>query len=313
MPFLPQHETLRAAEIRFLRSPTQKKAFRRFRFRMDIRARGRIVNKFTFRENAKAQYEYNVFDVTSIVRPWINSHHGNMSLHIRVSRKLRNHLLMPSKDNPARSTSLIVLYLEDKEFLKNMYASFTKAEEKSTDGNSQSSSSISSSSSKSSKTRSIRSVAVSQPASVLEDNNLHSENATGDSPLRRTPRGTRIRRLRNRKSKSRRYRPVRRENCKMYDFHVDFTVIGWGEWIIHPKRFNSKFCFGQCPSPIEAKYHPTNHAMLQTLMRMKLPNVAPSPCCVPTKLKAVSMLYVEYDEIVVRSHEDMVVDQCGCR
>ncbi|RUS73254.1 hypothetical protein EGW08_018985 [Elysia chlorotica] len=314
VPYLPQHETLRAAEIRFLRSPTQKKAFRRFRFRIDIRARGKIVNKFTFRENAKAQYEYNVFDVTSIVRPWINSHHGNMSLHIRVSRKLRNHLLMPSKDNQSQSTSLIVLYLEDKEFLKNMYASFTKADEKSTDDESESSTSLSESSSSSSpKSRAKRTVAESMSVSAVEDKSFPSGNSTRHALLSRSSRGTRIRRLRNRKSKNRRYRPMRRENCQVYDFHVDFTVIGWGEWIIHPKRFNSKFCFGQCPSPIEAKYHPTNHAMLQTLMRMKLPNVAPSPCCVPTKLKAVSMLYVEYDEIVVRSHEDMIVDQCGCR
>ena len=317
VPYLPQHETLRAAEIRFLRSPTQKKAFRRFRFRIDIRARGKTINKFTFRENAKAQYEYNVFDVTNIVRPWINNHHGNMSLHIRVSRKLKNHLLMPSKDNPTQSTSLIVLYLEDKEFLKNMYASFTKSDEKTTNPKSSPTLSISSSnsspSSKSSKPRTKRSAAVPPPASVVQFSQSPGDNVTEEVRLSRTPRSARFRRPRTRKTKSRRYRPARRENCKMYDFYVDFTVIGWGEWIIHPKRFNSKFCFGQCPSPIEAKYHPTNHAMLQTLMRMKLPNVAPSPCCVPTKLKAVSMLYVEYDEIVVRSHEDMVVDQCGCR
>ncbi|GFR93435.1 nodal-like protein [Elysia marginata] len=285
---------------------------------MDVRARGRLVNKFTFRENAKPQFEYNVFDVTSIVRPWINTHHGNMSLHIRVSRKLRNHLLLPSKGNSSQSTSLIVLYLEDKEFLKNMYASFTKGDDQKRNSATHSHSIVSSpkplSSLSSLRARKKRSAVNPDPKKVLLDRTISvEENTDQNNPLTRIARGTRARRVRNRKSKSRRYRPARRENCKMYDFYVDFTVIGWGEWIIHPKRFNSKFCFGQCPSPIEAKYHPTNHAMLQTLMRMKLPNIAPAPCCVPTKLKAVSMLYVEFDEIVVRSHEDMVVDQCGCR
>ncbi|GFO38827.1 nodal-related protein [Plakobranchus ocellatus] len=324
IPYLPQHETLRAAEIRFLRKPSRKPTLRRFRFRADVRAGGKIVKKLAFREISRTQYEYNVFDVTSVVRPWINNHHGNMSLNIRVSKKLRNQVLLHYNDRKIQSTSLIVLYLEDKEFLKNMYASFTRGDEEKENSqeiqsslSESTSGSFSSSSSSSEQSRSLfrakRAVSFPPPPAYSADNHFPEKTRKRDRMLSRLPRETRARRRRNRKTKGRRFRPGRRESCRMYDFNVDFQVIGWGEWIIHPKRFNSKFCFGQCPSPIEAKYHPTNHAMLQTLMRMKLPNVAPAPCCVPTQLKPVSMLYLEYDEVVVRSHEDMVADQCGCR
>jgi nodal len=103
------------------------------------------------------------------------------------------------------------------------------------------------------------------------------------------------------------------EPCKMHDFKVDFDLIGWGPWIIHPKTYNAKVCYGQCPSPIGHEFSQTNHAMLQTLMKMKRPRAAPEPCCVPTKLRPLSMLYFEYDDIVVRHHEDMIVSECGCR
>ena len=103
------------------------------------------------------------------------------------------------------------------------------------------------------------------------------------------------------------------EICKLHKFKVDFDLIGWGPWIVHPKKFNARVCYGQCPAPITPEYTPTNHAMLQTLMRMKRPLSAPEPCCVPTKLRPLSMLYYEYDDIVVRHHQDMIAAECGCR
>ncbi|XP_067670770.1 nodal homolog [Haliotis asinina] len=105
----------------------------------------------------------------------------------------------------------------------------------------------------------------------------------------------------------------KKQVCRLYDFEVDFTTIGWGQWIIHPTRFNSKFCYGNCPSPIDMRLKPTNHAMLQSLMRRKRSNVAPAPCCVPTKLEPLSMMYLEDGEVVVRHHEDIIASECGCR
>jgi len=37
-------------------------------------------------------------------------------------------------------------------------------------------------------------------------------------------------------------------------------------------------------------------------------------CCVPTELSPISMLYLdEYEKVVLKNYENMVVEGCGCR
>lgn len=104
-----------------------------------------------------------------------------------------------------------------------------------------------------------------------------------------------------------------RGRCRKQGMVIDFSVIGWGEWIIYPKSYNAYQCGGRCPMPIPDKMQPTNHAVMQALLRTKDKDLALNPCCVPNKLKPISMLYYEHGELVVRHHEDMVVDSCACR
>jgi hypothetical protein len=106
----------------------------------------------------------------------------------------------------------------------------------------------------------------------------------------------------------------KRKPCHRTKFFVDFDLIGWGKWIVYPKRFNAYICKGRCPQPVHANYSPTNHALMQSLMRLKKKNGTPRPCCVPTKLTPLSMLYNEESgQIVVRHHEGMIAKTCGCR
>lgn len=51
--------------------------------------------------------------------------------------------------------------------------------------------------------------------------------------------------------------------CQRVDMWVDFDQIGWDEWIVHPKRYNAYRCEGQCPSPLDESFNPTNHAYMQ--------------------------------------------------
>lgn len=57
--------------------------------------------------------------------------------------------------------------------------------------------------------------------------------------------------------------PVQRPLCRRVDMWVDFDHIGWDEWIIHPKRYNAYRCEGECPTPLDESFHPTNHAYMQ--------------------------------------------------
>ncbi|CAL8247748.1 unnamed protein product [Merluccius merluccius] len=101
--------------------------------------------------------------------------------------------------------------------------------------------------------------------------------------------------------------------CRKVDMWVDFEQIGWDEWIVHPKRYNAYRCEGQCPTPLEESFQPTNHAYMQSLLRLHQPGRVSCPSCVPTRLAPLSMLYYENDDVVLRHHEDMIVEECGCR
>lgn len=57
--------------------------------------------------------------------------------------------------------------------------------------------------------------------------------------------------------------PVQRPLCRRVDMWVDFDHIGWDEWIVHPKRYNAYRCEGECPTPLDESFHPTNHAYMQ--------------------------------------------------
>ncbi|XP_078496560.1 nodal homolog [Lissotriton helveticus] len=103
-----------------------------------------------------------------------------------------------------------------------------------------------------------------------------------------------------------------RTQCRRVDFYVDFDKIGWGSWIVYPKKYNAYRCEGQCPSPLGEHFKPTNHAYMQSLLKFYIPDRVPSPCCSPTRTSPLSLLYYEEEQVVVHHHEDMIVEECGC-
>ncbi|XP_039273453.2 nodal homolog 3-A-like [Styela clava] len=103
-------------------------------------------------------------------------------------------------------------------------------------------------------------------------------------------------------------------HCRKVPFEVDFDKIGWGEWIIYPKRYQAFRCEGMCNFSTMQNMKTTNHAYVQSIHALTRPDLGiPTPCCVPTKLKPLSLLYFENGEVVQRDHEDMIVEECGCR
>uniref|UniRef100_H3B8M4 TGF-beta family profile domain-containing protein n=1 Tax=Latimeria chalumnae TaxID=7897 RepID=H3B8M4_LATCH len=99
--------------------------------------------------------------------------------------------------------------------------------------------------------------------------------------------------------------------CQKVDFLVDFDHIGWGSWIVYPKRYNAYRCEGECPNPVGEDFQPTNHAYMQGLLRYYHADHVPPLCCAPTKMSPLSMLYHEKGNMLLRHHEDMIVEECG--
>ncbi|XP_059387564.1 nodal-related 2 [Carassius carassius] len=100
--------------------------------------------------------------------------------------------------------------------------------------------------------------------------------------------------------------------CRRVDMHVDFNQIGWSSWIVFPKKYNAYRCEGSCPNPVSEDLHPTNHAYMQSLLKYYDPSRVPAACCAPTRTSPLSMLYYENGELLLRHHEDMQVEECGC-
>ncbi|XP_033641060.1 univin-like [Asterias rubens] len=102
--------------------------------------------------------------------------------------------------------------------------------------------------------------------------------------------------------------------CQKRRLYVSFRDVGWQDWIIAPMGYQSYFCGGDCPFPLDTVLNGTNHAIIQSLVNSADPTSAPKVCCAPTKLSAISMLYFDNeDNVVLRQYEDMVVESCGCR
>lgn len=112
----------------------------------------------------------------------------------------------------------------------------------------------------------------------------------------------------------RKRRKERTQFCRRRPLYVDFKQLGWATWVIAPRGYNAYYCDGPCVYPIGHYLRPTNHAVVQTLWHAVKPQEAPPACCVPNKLKGISMLYIDTNNnMVYKKYDGMVVDRCGCK
>ncbi|OCT63925.1 growth/differentiation factor 8 [Xenopus laevis] len=94
--------------------------------------------------------------------------------------------------------------------------------------------------------------------------------------------------------------------CCRYPLTVDFEAFGW-DWIIAPKRYKANYCSGECGIVFMQKY-PHTH-----LAQQANPRGSAGPCCTPTKMSPINMLYFnENEQIIYGKIPAMVVDRCGC-
>uniref|UniRef100_A0A8B9E8L1 Growth differentiation factor 11 n=1 Tax=Anser cygnoides TaxID=8845 RepID=A0A8B9E8L1_ANSCY len=94
--------------------------------------------------------------------------------------------------------------------------------------------------------------------------------------------------------------------CCRYPLTVDFEAFGW-DWIIAPKRYKANYCSGQCEYMFMQKY-PHTH-----LVQQANPRGSAGPCCTPTKMSPINMLYFnDKQQIIYGKIPGMVVDRCGC-
>lgn len=112
--------------------------------------------------------------------------------------------------------------------------------------------------------------------------------------------------------RSRSKRP--RNICQRFPLYVDFSDVGWSDWIVAPPGYDAYYCSGECQFPIADHLNTTNHAIVQTLVNSISPTSVPKACCVPTQLSSICMLYLDdQSKVVLKNYQDMTVVGCGCR
>nr|XP_054765386.1 growth/differentiation factor 11-like [Lytechinus pictus] len=103
------------------------------------------------------------------------------------------------------------------------------------------------------------------------------------------------------------------ECCKRRNLTISFRELGFN-WILAPLEYNAHFCGGECTELFNMA---DTHALIRALIRIESPRSLPRPCCTPSKLGSLPVLYLHQldgDKTEARLYAlpDMVVDSCGC-
>lgn len=104
-----------------------------------------------------------------------------------------------------------------------------------------------------------------------------------------------------------------RRFCTRHPLYFDIIEVGWSDWIVAPPGFQAFYCKGECPHTMPEHLNTTNHAIIQSLVNSVNPAVVPEPCCVPTDLSPITLLYLDQNgKVTLKNYHDMVVEGCGC-
>ncbi|GFS31383.1 TGF_BETA_2 domain-containing protein, partial [Nephila pilipes] len=109
--------------------------------------------------------------------------------------------------------------------------------------------------------------------------------------------------------------------CCLVDFYVSFKELDW-PWVVAPLGFNANMCYGKCNYQLNS-YPSHYHRMLSTILNNKTTSVENkedlwTPCCSPTKLKPLDMIYVASNttntnsSFIFHKIPDMITESCGC-
>ncbi|MEQ2214237.1 hypothetical protein XENOCAPTIV_026170 [Xenoophorus captivus] len=105
--------------------------------------------------------------------------------------------------------------------------------------------------------------------------------------------------------------------CCKRQFYVNFKDIGWSDWIIAPPGYHANYCEGDCPFHVASIAGSTLSFHSTVISHYRMKGYSPfqnlRSCCVPTRLRAMSMLYYnEEQKIIKKDIQNMIVEECGC-
>eukprot|EP00795_Rhopilema_esculentum_P004382 gene4382-20603_t len=94
------------------------------------------------------------------------------------------------------------------------------------------------------------------------------------------------------------------QGCCRESLYVNFTEIGWHDWIVHPKGYDANYCRGTCRTLSVPIY-----GYVTVIQRVKRDKKI---CCSPKSFSPLTILYKNDNIIYKKELQDMTVEECGC-
>ncbi|KAK3598233.1 hypothetical protein CHS0354_017915 [Potamilus streckersoni] len=101
------------------------------------------------------------------------------------------------------------------------------------------------------------------------------------------------------------------QTCQRHELYVNFTTIGWSNWLVAPVGYNAFYCAGECERPQPDLSFNSYQSIFEVVSATN--PIIPTPCCVPTKLSAINVITNLNSKVEKYTWDNMVIDECGCR
>ncbi|CAL7937285.1 unnamed protein product [Xylocopa violacea] len=102
------------------------------------------------------------------------------------------------------------------------------------------------------------------------------------------------------------------KKCCRHELTVMFKDLKGFEFIVYPKTFDAGYCKGRCPPRYNPAHH---HALLQSLLWKEDRKKVPKPCCAPSKLDQLMIVYFDENDstqLKVSFWKNIQVLECAC-
>lgn len=103
------------------------------------------------------------------------------------------------------------------------------------------------------------------------------------------------------------------ESCQRHNLYISFKELRWDDWILFPAGYGAFYCAGSCEFPLSHHVKTTAHAIVQNMARLMQSHHIPKPCCAPSKLETISLLYESKDNHFVKRYRGMIAKECACQ
>ncbi|XP_055321702.1 protein 60A-like [Sitodiplosis mosellana] len=104
------------------------------------------------------------------------------------------------------------------------------------------------------------------------------------------------------------------KGCSRHTLYITFKQLRFDDWIFAPAGYEAYYCAGSCDFPFSHHVEVTRHAVLQELAHLMISHTIPKPCCAPSKLQPVKLLYEQSENnFSIKKYRGMIVTKCACQ